>query len=266
MNFENLPEQGPGTPGGRSTRALSITKLIDIQGFRAIDLGAHGGHNTFDLYECGCREVLGVEARDSYLAMANDAKRQLGYDAVRFMQADVRQIDQRDLGKFDLCLCSGLLYHLQNPFNVLKRIRNVCRYLALETHIIPSFFHLWKCKPKYRKNLTWRTYSVILDGVAFTGRLNIFPPSQDMQKTSGSIASHATFWLEKSSLLNALELAGFHIRAVYFGTTPPGCPEILIDHGVARTKIFIFAEVKEPERVIPVEASRIIGCERLLKS
>lgn len=59
-----------------------------IQGVRAIDLWGHGGHKTFDLHECGCRE-----AQNSCFAMANDAKRQLGYDAIRFIQMDVRQID-----------------------------------------------------------------------------------------------------------------------------------------------------------------------------
>ncbi|MBN2301289.1 MAG: methyltransferase domain-containing protein [Lentisphaerae bacterium] len=267
MNNETiyLHEKGPETRGGRSTRALSITRLFDVHDTRAIDLGSNAGYNSFDLYECGCREVLGIEVRDKYLELANAEKNRLGYDHVHFRKADAQHIDEFELGKFDLCLCTGLLYHMQNPFNLLKRIRNICRYVALETHISPAWLNWRKCGEKYRKHLTRRTHQVMLDGVPFRGRLNIFPASQEMQTTSGSIVSHATFWFTKQSLLKAFDLAGFHVRACYFGRPPQGFPDILIDHGVARTKIFIWAEVKEPDREIPVENSRITGCDRLLE-
>ena len=38
-------------------------------------------------------------------------------------------------------LCFGFLYHLENPFNVLKRLRNVTGdLLLLETHVAPRSF------------------------------------------------------------------------------------------------------------------------------
>jgi SAM-dependent methyltransferase len=234
-----ISEAGPGGPGGRSTRGLSIRSLISLEGLSAIDLGSNLGYNSFDLYECGCSRVLGVEARDNYLEEAEAERKRLQYQNVEFMKADIRLIDEMNLGKFDLCLCSGLLYHMQNPFNLLKRIRNICRILALETHICPPFYRFFQAAKKYRNNLCYLKDKTILDGVPFTGRRNVFPDAQNMLLTSGSIDVRETFWFDESSLIRAVDLAGFKMHAFYYQNTPEGFPKILIHHGYERTKVFL---------------------------
>ena len=236
-----ISEAGPGGLGGRSTRGLSIRSLISLEGLTAIDLGSNLGYNSFDLYECGCSRVLGVEARDNYLEVAEAERKRLHYQNVEFIKADIRLIDEMNLGQFDLCLCSGLLYHMQNPFNLLKRIRNICRILALETHICPPFYRFFQAAKKYRNNLSYLKDKIILDGVSFTGRRNIFPDAQNMLLTSGSIDVHETFWFDEGSLIRAMDLAGFKIRAFYYQNTPERFPEILIHHGYKRTKVFLLA-------------------------
>src|SRR5574340_738689 len=220
-----ISEAGPGGPGCRSTRGLSIRSLIPLEGLTAIDLGSNLGYNSFDLYECCCYHVLGVEARDNYLEEAEAERKRLHYQNVEFMKADIRIIDEMNLGQFDLCLCSGLLYHMQNPFNLLKRIRNICRIMALETHICPPFYWFFLAAKKYRTNLSYLKDKAILDGVPFTGRRNIFPDTQDMRLTSGSIDVHETFWFDECSLIRAMNLAGFQIHAFYYQNTPKGFPK-----------------------------------------
>lgn len=261
-----IHEIGPMGKGGRSTRALSIQRLLDIKGLAAVDLGSKEGYNAFDLVECGASRVVGLEVRDSFIQEAEEARRQLGYDSVSFQKADVRQVDELGLGRFDLCLCSGLLYHMQNPYNLLKRIRNICRYLVLETHVAPTLPAYFLAGRKYRNHLQLRTRTVMLDGEAFAGRLNVFPLTQDMKTTSGSIASHTTFWPTLSSLEKALRLAGFEMDACYFGTVPKGRPQILVDHGLRRTKVFLVARVREPDASIAAGPSLIGGCPELLPS
>ena len=259
-----IHESGPGGKGGRSTRALAVSSLIDISGFSAIDLGSKEGYNSLDLLDCGDSRVLGVEIRDSFLQEARRSAVDIGCQNVEFRKADVRVIDELGLGTIDLCLCSGLLYHMQNPFNLLKRMRNICRYLALETHVSPTFFRLFQTGQKYRQYLQWRERTVRLDGKPFSGRLNIFPAERDMQGTSGSVVSHATFWLSYKSLLDAVDQAGFDLEAVYFDKPPGGCPPILIDHGIQRTKIFLLAKTREPGTFLSAGESHIEGAPELL--
>ena len=160
----SLPEQGPGGRGGRSTRALSLSRLMKLDGLSALDLGSHEGYNSLDLFESGCSRVVGVEIRDRFLEAAREEVRRLGYPGVEFVKADARKIDEAGLGRFDLCLCTGLLYHMQNPFNLLKRIRNMCHVLALETHLAPTLWNLLRAERKYRCNLSWATHRATLDG------------------------------------------------------------------------------------------------------
>jgi SAM-dependent methyltransferase len=247
-----IPEQGPGGLGGRSTRALSLKALMPLEGLRAVDLGCNAGYNVFDLLDLGCREALGLELRERYLEMAEAEKARLGATAATFRSADARYVDSLGIGKFDLCLCSGLLYHMQNPFNLLKRIRNICRVLALETHVAPPLWAYWLAGHKYRCNLQLRKTTLTLDGEVFSGRENVFPVAQDMKATSGSVVSHRTFWLDVPSLKRALDLAGFELEAFYCGSTPAGKPPVLMDHGWRRLKVFVLARVREPERDIPV--------------
>lgn len=239
---------------------------MDLKGLSAIDLGSKEGYNAFDLVECGVSRALGVEVRDSFLKEAEETRRQLGYDSVSFQKGDVRQVDELGLERFDICLCSGLLYHMQNPFNVLKRIRNICRHLVLETHVAPTLLHYFFTGPKYRNHLQFRMREVLLDREVFRGRLNVFPLAQDMAATSGSIANHTTFWPSLASLKKALRLAGFEIEALYFGSAPKGRPEILVGHGHRRTKVFLLARVLAPEVVIAAGPSLIEGCPELLQS
>jgi SAM-dependent methyltransferase len=258
-----LSESGGGGIAGRSTRVESIQKIMQIDGLTAIDLGSNEGYNCFDLFEAGCREVVGIEIRDRYLASAEQERIKLGYQHIQFLKKDVRKIDELGLGKFDLCLCTGLLYHMQNPFNLLKRLRNICNVLVLETHISPSIFQFFMARKKYRCNLSLLKHSIRLDNEVFEGRLNIFPASTNMDDTSGSVVSSATFWPDKQSLLKALHLAGFRLRVLYFSKTPNGFPAISVDHGYRRTKVFLVADVIDVNTHIPVEEGNIVGCHLL---
>ncbi len=235
-----LHERGPGGPGGRSTRALSLAKLTALPGKRVVDLGCKEGYNSFDVLECGAEEVVGVEIRDRFLADAEAERSRLGLASVRFVKGDVREIEQIGLGHFDICLCTGLLYHMQNPFNVLKRIRNICSSLMLETHIDPGTLSLPLVERKYRQFLGFLPTSVVLDGHRFTGRLKRVPLEQEMSATSGSISHHTSFWPDRASLRRMLEAAEFTVTHEIYGGLHEG---ILIDHGVRRAKIIFFATV-----------------------
>lgn len=237
-----IHEPGPGGQGGRSTRALSIMKLMKLDGLSALDLGSKEGYNSFDLADCGCRHVLGVEIRDDFLAIAEQQRKNLFIDNVEFRKGDARIIDELQIEPVDICLCSGLLYHMMDPVDLLCRIGRVCKVLALETHISPDWYDFPKVGKKYKIYLKLVPSFVRLHNKLFYGRYNIFPARQDMQTTSGSIDSHTTFWLSLSSLKKALAFSGFVLEALYYKQPPINYPEILVNYGVQRTKVFVLAK------------------------
>jgi len=56
------------------------------------------------------------------------------YPQIPFHQGDIEAENIRELGEFDLVLCFGLLYHLEDPFGAIRNLRALTkRYLLLES-------------------------------------------------------------------------------------------------------------------------------------
>jgi SAM-dependent methyltransferase len=236
-----IHEPGPGSLGGRSTRALSAAKHLTISGQSVLDLGCKEGYNSLDFCDLGATKVLGVEARESFVQEALKEKAAGAYAQANFMLGDARSIDEAGIGSFDICLCSGLLYHMQDPVDLLARIGKISRHLVLETHVALPIWLDPFVGAKYRSNLQRKIVTREFGGTQYQGRRNIFPASVDMGTTSGSVDSHETLWLTIDSLKKALEKAEFKICAFYFGFWGTRRPGVLVDHGIRRAKVFVIA-------------------------
>lgn len=104
---------------------------------RAVDVGCHEGYYAFALRKLGVAEVLGIDYREENLRRARFVAEQQEVSAVRFLQADVEELNPASLGTFDLTLCFGLLYHLENPMRVLRRLYALTgEVLLLETQVV----------------------------------------------------------------------------------------------------------------------------------
>lgn len=236
-----IHEPGPSGSGGRSTRALSAARHLTISGQSVLDLGCKEGYNSFDFCDLGAKKVLGVEARESFVDEALKEKTGGAYPQAEFKLGDARTIDEAGLGSFDICVCSGLLYHMQEPVDLLARIGKISRHLVLETHVALPIWLDPFVGGKYRCNLQRKVVTREFGGQKYQGRRNIFPSSVNMGTTSGSVDSHETFWLTMSSLKKALNNAGFKISAFYFGLWGTRSPAVLVGHGIRRAKVFVIA-------------------------
>jgi hypothetical protein len=78
-------------------------------------------------------EVVGIELREANLAKAQFAKNYLGLDNLTLHKDDVRNLSVEKYGKFDVVICSGILYHLTTPdvFRFVRQIYEVCTRLAI---------------------------------------------------------------------------------------------------------------------------------------
>jgi len=91
----------------------------------AIDVGCGVGHFSNFLHSQGL-EVLGVDAREENI---EEARRR--YPDIEFRVVNAEDPDMRKLGTFDFVLCLGLLYHLENPFLVLRQLGALTAKLAM---------------------------------------------------------------------------------------------------------------------------------------
>jgi len=122
----------------------------DLTGWTVLDIGAWDGYYSFMAEKRGALRVL---ATDSYkwqeefkithpelIPTFPDPKRKV-FDEVRkalnskveFKEIELMDLDK--LGKFDLVLCLGILYHVKDPWAIINHLGKITKkMLIIETH------------------------------------------------------------------------------------------------------------------------------------
>jgi FkbM family methyltransferase len=99
----------------------------------ALDAGCGVGYFSNLLGRNGLR-VVGFDGRREN---AEEAHRRL--PGLKFFTADVEDASTLELGCFDLVLCFGLLYHLENPFRAIRNLSGLTeKVLLIESMCAPS--------------------------------------------------------------------------------------------------------------------------------
>ncbi len=80
---------------------------------------------------------LNVAAFDGREGNIEEARKR--YPQVEFFVKNVEDPRVRELGQFDLVLCFGLVYHLENPFRAIRNLHDVtAKVLIIESMVTPS--------------------------------------------------------------------------------------------------------------------------------
>lgn len=99
-----------------------------------LELGALEGAQSFILAQHpGVKRVLALEGREANLRKARFVQELLDIRNVEFLQANLEDGDPAAFGKFDAIFCSGLLYHLPEPWKLLERLPPVAPRLFVWT-------------------------------------------------------------------------------------------------------------------------------------
>jgi tRNA (mo5U34)-methyltransferase len=107
----------------------------DLSGKRVLDIGAWDGWFSFECERRGAA-VVAVDCveLDTFL----EARKLLG-SGVEYLTLDVNELSASRLGRFDIVLFLGVLYHLRHPLLGLEKILELSTDLALiESFVIPS--------------------------------------------------------------------------------------------------------------------------------
>ena len=144
-------ELAPGvvTPGYQDTRPIvdRIPFPATLAGKRCLDVGTFDGFWAFEMERRGAREVLAIDVIDpaewdwpvgsapetiAKIGAAKSegrgfeiARRELG-SSVERLERSVYELDEREVGRFDLVYLGSLLVHLRDPVRALERVRSVC--------------------------------------------------------------------------------------------------------------------------------------------
>ena len=214
-----------------------------LAGRVALDLGCLEGGLAFEMAREDMK-VLGVEGRDSNYLKCKLIQEYFEMPNLEFIHLDVRKLNKTSHGVFDVVLCCGLLYHLDNPFEFLARLydmTNDSSVLFLDTHFAPSDGESLDAF-RYKHQLSSiDTYQY--DGRRYEGRWYTEYPDE-LEPCShpwAALSNSRSFWPSHDSLIKALFHAGFrNIYNVY------GAFDIELEYSLRKefSRLFCFA-VKE---------------------
>jgi SAM-dependent methyltransferase len=129
-----------GVESGGNFRALEDERIDQFfESFPSVcsilELGSLEGGHTFALARRPAIErVVGVEARATNIARARFVQELLRIDNANFVEGDLEKADLTTFGKFDAVFCSGLLYHLPEPWKLIEQLPHVAPRLFIWTH------------------------------------------------------------------------------------------------------------------------------------
>ena len=168
----------------------------------ALDLACSEGWFAHRLLDWGAGRVLGVDIRPENIDRAVLVRDHLGIaaDRLRFEVADVFDVGPERLGTFDVVLCLGLIYHLENPVGALRiagaLTRGVC---VVESQLVEPhepLCHGWGTTGKFMtQEAAWAAW-----------------PEPGEEQETNPIAAHGgvlSLIPNRAALIQAMHASGF---------------------------------------------------------
>src|ERR1700674_3365141 len=110
----------------------------DLAGKSVLDAGCGAGFYSVQAKRLGAARVLGVDARQHEIRQALLVRRALGLD-IELRRQSVYKLSPARLGRFDVVLALGLIYHCKHLVLALEKLFSVTGgVLILETEILPA--------------------------------------------------------------------------------------------------------------------------------
>jgi 2-polyprenyl-3-methyl-5-hydroxy-6-metoxy-1,4-benzoquinol methylase len=251
---------------GDEVRLRRITQIVfdlmggTVENARILDLACLEGLFAIEFarHKANC---VGIEGREANIEKARFVKDVLSLNNLELFQDDVRNLSVEKYGRFDVVLCLGILYHLDQPdvFTFMERLSDVCQKVCIvDTRIT--------LRPKTHVKYKDQTY------FGETGEEHDAGDSKEnkLARLWASLDNTENFYLSRATLCNALSHAGF--TSIYQCNVPgePDKPEDRIAFVAmkgqvqeilnsplmkSRTRIDM-PERPRRERSVPVEAIR----------
>ncbi len=185
----------------------SVTWGIEVLGGvadqRILELGSLEGSHTYMLEQAGARSVLGVEANKKNYLKCLIAKEIFDLKRSRFVLGDFSKYLSSSTEIFDVIWAAGVLYHMEDPVELIRLISEHTEKLYMYTHYIDdeALEKEWTNKIVERRVIVrgareyeyfYRLYGGVEKTTIFTGGVY-----------SGSV------WMRKHAIMDALDAYGF---------------------------------------------------------
>lgn len=109
-------------------------QLGGFAGKNVLELGPLEGGHTYILEKLGAASITSVEANSRAYLKCLLVKEILGMERSHFIYGDCVEFLQNNQQKFDVCIASGILYHMRDPARLIALLAKTCNQLLIWTH------------------------------------------------------------------------------------------------------------------------------------
>lgn len=115
----------------------TVRRLLgdDLRNSTFIDFACNHGYFSLEMAFHGAKQVTGVDLRQENVAKANFLKDYFGIQNAVFLQKDIYDLDTSS--PFDVVFNLGVLYHITDPFRLMKLTYDACKRFA----VVDSIMH-----------------------------------------------------------------------------------------------------------------------------
>lgn len=161
------------------------------------------GH-TYMMHNFGCKKITSVENNWYCYLKCLAVKDSLKISNLELLFGDVVEYLKESKDKFDFVLCSGILYHLLNPIELIH-------LLSLVTDKVFIWTHIYDEKSATMKIQNIHTTQIEYDGEVYSGGKQRYADNGNSKLESSYCGGKfkISFWICEKELYRALKKYGF---------------------------------------------------------
>jgi Methyltransferase domain len=179
--------------------------LGGFAGARVLELGPLEGGHSYMLQKAGAREVIAVEANTRAFLKCLCLKELCDLNRVHYLLGDFVSYLRQDTSHYDAVIGSGVLYHMEQPVELLELIAKVTGKLMMWTHYYDQDV-LERNRQMAHKFSPLRTFEHA--GVTYEYSTQSYKDALSWAGFNGG-AQSTSKWLSRDSLMRALKEFGF---------------------------------------------------------
>jgi len=186
--------------------AWAEQQLGGFNGCKILELGPLEGGHTYMLESMGAESILAIEANSRAYLKCLITKEILGLQRARIMLGDFVTYLKNTQDSYDVCIASGVLYHMQNPVELMDLISQKSAKAMIWTHYYDHA--LIKNNPNLREDKFSGSVTKDYQGFEHVLYRQNYQESLNSAQFAGG---HETFslWMTRADILTGLENFGF---------------------------------------------------------
>jgi hypothetical protein len=179
--------------------------LGGFEGLKVLELGPLEAGHTTTVERGGAASIVAVESNLRAYLKCLIVKELLGLQRSRFLLGDFVAYLRENTDTYDLCVASGVLYHMQEPVEVLDLLSRTASTLFLWTH----YYDEAVVREKPWGPVKFPSSEVCsFDGLEYTRYRYEYGDALKWQGFCGGTKSFS-YWLKREDILNFLRRVGY---------------------------------------------------------